>query len=195
MDLQRFKKSTLSSATLEHNIHQNIGAVDSTFPFQIKRIFEDILSKIKNYQEEQYTATLNPSNEGTYDQNLPIGDLLDSEIALLEKYCDSSRALIMKYQLVIQLPEKLYGDLNWIADLEDRLDESIVDAEIDGHDIGSGEVNIFIHSNNPAEVFHAAKNILIDDCVELKNIKAAYREIGEDDYIPLWPENLMDFNQ
>ena len=99
----------------------------------------------------------------------------------------------MKYQFVIQLSEKLYGDLDWIADLEDRLDESIVDAEVDGHDIGSGQVNIFIHCHNPANAFQVAKNILAENGVKLENIKAAYREICNDLYIPLWPENLVDF--
>ena len=99
----------------------------------------------------------------------------------------------MKYQLVIQFPEELYGDLDWIADLENRLDESIVDAEVDGHDIGSGEVNIFIHANNPVNTFQTVKNILEEDDVVLENIKSAYREIGENNYIPLWPENLVDF--
>ncbi len=100
---------------------------------------------------------------------------------------------MMKYQFVIQFPEELYGDLDWIADLEDRLDESMVDAEVDGHDMGSGEVNIFIHANNPINTFQIAKNILEEDGVELKNIKIAYREINGDNYIPLWPKNLVDF--
>lgn len=99
----------------------------------------------------------------------------------------------MKYQLVIQLPEELYGDLDWIADLEDQLDESIVDAEIDGHDIGSGKVNVFIHSTNPMNALQTAKNILEENDVNFENIKIAYREIGSDYYIPLWPENLVDF--
>ena len=99
----------------------------------------------------------------------------------------------MKYQLVIQFPEEMYADLDWIADLEDRLDASIVDAEVDGHDIGSGEVNIFIHANNPINTFQIAKNILEEDGVELNNIKIAYREISKNNYIPLWPENLVGF--
>lgn len=98
----------------------------------------------------------------------------------------------MKYQLVIQFPETLCGDLDWIADLEDHLDALIVDAEVDGHDIGSGEVNIFIHTNNPINTLQVAKNILEDDGVGLENVKAAYREIGEDHYTSLWSENLVD---
>lgn len=93
----------------------------------------------------------------------------------------------MKYQLVIQFPEALYDDL------EDKLDEVLLDAEVDGHDIGSGEVNIFIHGNDPVNSFRIAKNILEDDGVELNNIKAAYRKLNGEHYIPLWPENLVDF--
>lgn len=99
----------------------------------------------------------------------------------------------MKYQLVIQFPEELYGDLEWIAEFEDRLDESIADAEVDGHDIGSGEENIFIHTNNPDNTFQVSKNILEEESVDLGNIKIAYREISGNHYIPLWPENLVDY--
>ena len=99
----------------------------------------------------------------------------------------------MKYQLVVQFSEEIYGDLNWIADLVKRLDESIVAAEVDGHDMGSGEVNIFIHTNNPVNTFQITKNILEETGVELKNIKAAYRVVSEEHYVPLWPEILVDF--
>ncbi|KTD59298.1 hypothetical protein [Legionella shakespearei] len=99
----------------------------------------------------------------------------------------------MKYQLVIQFPEHIYGDLDWIAEMEDRIDESLIDAEIDGHDIGNGEVNIFIHANNPINSFEVVKDILEGENIVLEGIKAAYRELSSDHYIPLWPENLVDF--
>ena len=98
----------------------------------------------------------------------------------------------MKYQLVIQFPEELY-DLDWIADIEDRLDESLIDAEVDGHDIGNGEVNIFIHANNPIDTLTTVKNLLKEEKVGLENIKIAYREINADVYIPLWPKDLKEF--
>lgn len=99
----------------------------------------------------------------------------------------------MKYQLVIQFPEKLYNDLDWLADMEDLLDEALVDAEVDGHDMGSGEVNIFIHANDPINTLAIVKNILEEEGVSLENIKIAYREINGDFYIPLWPEDLENF--
>ena len=98
---------------------------------------------------------------------------------------------MMKYQLVIQFPEELYSDLDWIADLEDQLDESFVDAEVDGHDIGSGEVNIFIHATDPVNTFSNSKKYFKRRTEWiLKNIKVAYREIGRDAYIPLWPVKI-----
>lgn len=54
----------------------------------------------------------------------------------------------MNYQLVIQFAEEVFEEIDEIADFEDKLDESLIDAEVDGHDIGSGECNIFIHTNN-----------------------------------------------
>jgi hypothetical protein len=99
----------------------------------------------------------------------------------------------MKYQLTIQFSEELYGDLDWRADLEERLDESLVEAEVDGHDIGYGEVNIFIHANNPINTFQIVKSILENEGVDLELVKIAYREINGERYIPLWPENLVDF--
>ena len=101
---------------------------------------------------------------------------------------------MMKYQLVIQFPEELYGDLDWIIDMEDRLEELLTDAEVDGHDIGSGEVNIFIHTNNPMDTFKRAKDLLKEvDVVTLQNMKIAYRKISDEQYHILWPQNLTTF--
>ena len=100
----------------------------------------------------------------------------------------------MKFQLVTQFPEELYDDLDWIAEMEDKLDECLVDAEVDGHDIGNGEINIFIHTNNPIDTFEVTKNILNEDNSVLKNAKIAYRSLDGDSYIGLWPQDLVEFN-
>ena len=100
----------------------------------------------------------------------------------------------MKYQLVVQCPETMYDDLDWIENFENRLDELLIEAEVDGHDIGSGEVNIFIHTNKLNNSFEIAKHILEEDGENLESIKIAYREIGKEDYTPLWPQDLKEFN-
>ena len=99
----------------------------------------------------------------------------------------------MKYQLIVQFSEDLYGNLEWIADMEDILAESLPEAEIDGHDMGSGEVNIFIHTNNPVETFEATKNVLKEQGVVLEDIKIAYKEMYGNIYTCLWPKGLNEF--
>jgi hypothetical protein len=100
----------------------------------------------------------------------------------------------MKFQLVIQFPGGHdEEDFDLIANLEDRLDESLEDAEVDGHDIGSGEINIFIHTNDPRITLFTTKEILEEEQFDLAHVKIAYREIGAEKYIPLWPENLVEF--
>jgi hypothetical protein len=96
----------------------------------------------------------------------------------------------MKYQLVIQFSEELGIDL--IEALEDKLSMVLMDAEVDGHDIGSNEVNIFIYTNNPKDTFEIVKFFLKDNDM-LEKVKVAYREISKDFYICLWPNTLRDF--
>lgn len=106
--------------------------------------------------------------------------------------------ILIKYQLVIQFPEEIFNyieDIDEIANLEDRLlSEAIFEAEVDGHDIGSGKINIFVHTNNPVKTFETIKNKLEEENFNLKFIKIAYREIGTDKYIVLWPHGLEKFS-
>jgi len=99
----------------------------------------------------------------------------------------------MKYQLVLQFPEELFSDLDWIADIEDRLDESLNDAEVDGHDFGSGEINILIHTNNPVRTFDVVRTILKDSDL-FEHLKVAYRDISGEQYTCLWPQDLQYFS-
>ena len=98
----------------------------------------------------------------------------------------------MNYQLIVQFSELLIEDINCIAHLEEQLDEILIDAEVDGHDIGSNEINIFIHTNHPIASFEEIKAHLSQN-IGLETIKIVYRDIHDDQYIPLWPVDLRDF--
>jgi hypothetical protein len=64
---------------------------------------------------------------------------------------------------------------------------------VDGHDIGSGEMNIFIFTEDPKATFERVKNIgSIPN--HMSNLKAGYREVGEDDFVPLYRESLDHFS-
>ncbi len=97
----------------------------------------------------------------------------------------------MQYQLVLQFPVAETTDmdqlLDRLSDIEDALDERLAElAEVDGHDLGSGEMNIFIHTDEPRKTFATAKATL-EEFDWVLNMVAAYRELTGDDYVRLWP--------
>jgi hypothetical protein len=92
----------------------------------------------------------------------------------------------MNYQLVLQLTGDLAEDLESLIDLEDRLTEALTDAEVDGHDIGSRQANVFILTTDPHSTFEAAKPVL-ERANQLDNLTAAYREADGEAYTVIWP--------
>jgi len=72
--------------------------------------------------------------------------------------------------------------------LEDELAEALSDvAEVDGHDVGSGETNIFILTTDPAATFELAKPVL-ERTGHLTAVTAAYRETEGEQYTVVWPK-------
>jgi hypothetical protein len=99
----------------------------------------------------------------------------------------------MKYQLVLQWPASSIKDYDAMIGIEDILIENLGDnEEIDGHDAGSGEVNIFIRTDEPRRTFDRVKSVLgsRDFWVDAR---IAYREVGQSDYTILWPSDLYKF--
>jgi hypothetical protein len=100
----------------------------------------------------------------------------------------------MECMLVLQwLSSSTAKELDLLISLEDQIREGIGDhGNVDGHDIGSGEMNIFIFTEEPQATFERVKNIgSIPN--HLSNFKAGYREVGEDDFAPLYPRASTTF--
>lgn len=98
----------------------------------------------------------------------------------------------MKYQLVLQWPSSRLADYDEMIRIEDALIEGLGEEhEVDGHDEGTGEVNIFIRTNTPSEVFSRIKEIINKDA--FKDVRIAYREVSKSAYTILWPRNLTKF--
>jgi hypothetical protein len=94
----------------------------------------------------------------------------------------------MRYQLVLQFRGDSLGDFDQMVALEDRLIEDLGhSAEMDGHDCGSGETNIFIFTTDPATTFWRVRQTLKQEG-RLEAVTAAYREVGGEQYTVLWPE-------
>ena len=98
----------------------------------------------------------------------------------------------MQYQLILQFDEYLlsYDDM---IELENKLERRLEGlAEVDGHDIGSGEINYFIFTDNPKSHFAHLQTDVIDPELQ-KNLRAAYRKIEEEVFYVLWPKGLSVF--
>ena len=100
----------------------------------------------------------------------------------------------MKFQLVLQFMASSAREFDQLIDLEDKLERRLKGtAEVDGHDFGSEEMNIFILTDDPIAIFDKAKRILEGNRLWGK-MKAAYRPIDGNNYTCLWPEgSTSDF--
>jgi hypothetical protein len=94
----------------------------------------------------------------------------------------------MRFQLVLQFRGDSLADYDQMIALEDRLIEDLGhSAKVDGHDCGSGETNIFIHTSDPAATFWRVRHTLQQEG-RLAAVTAAYRELNGEQYTVLWPE-------
>jgi hypothetical protein len=94
----------------------------------------------------------------------------------------------MRYQLILQFRGDALADYNAMVALEDRLIEDLGhSAEVDGHDCGSGETNIFIFTSDPSATFWRVRQTLQQEG-RLQAVTAAYREVEGEHFTMLWPE-------
>ena len=93
----------------------------------------------------------------------------------------------MRYQLTLQFRGDSLADYDAMVALQDELTEELGDsADVDGHDCGSGETNIFIFTSDPAATFQRIRPVL-ERTAHLQSVTAAYREVDGERYTVLWP--------
>lgn len=96
----------------------------------------------------------------------------------------------MKYQLVIKFNASSIKDFDHLIEIENRLIGAFGDLhEVDGHDFGTGEMNIFVHTDSPENAFEIIRKNLTAS--EIKDVKVAFRELGLEKINVLWP---VDYN-
>jgi hypothetical protein len=93
----------------------------------------------------------------------------------------------MKYQLALQFPGRSVADYDTMVALEEALPGVLGEAaEVDGHDVGTDSMNLFIFTDAPAATFEQVKPLL-ERHEQLEWVTAAYREVEVDRYTVLWP--------
>lgn len=103
-----------------------------------------------------------------------------------------SQHVPMKYQLVLQMFGDSLRDYDALIALEDRLAKALRPSHlVDGHDFGSGEMNIFVHSNDPKAAFSILRSVIPAGMLG-RSMKAGYREIAGEDYAVIWPPGSIE---
>jgi hypothetical protein len=84
-----------------------------------------------------------------------------------------------------------YGEMVHVEDLLiERLSNR---CKVDGHDFGSNEANIFVHTDDPHRAFEEIRTILSEDKLWV-DTRIAYRHFDADDYTVIWPEGTTTFD-
>jgi hypothetical protein len=65
--------------------------------------------------------------------------------------------------------------------------------EVDGHDMGAGEMNIFVLTDEPRAAFDRIK-VLIGTAELMRELKVAYQEIGKSQFTVVHPPGLTQFS-
>ncbi len=100
----------------------------------------------------------------------------------------------VRYVLVLQWPGSSEAEFDALISMEDKLTEPLGDhSSVDGHEFGTGEMNIFVESDDPAEAFSVATATL-GDSLRWAEVRAAFRDQADDAYTILWPQGPSTFS-
>jgi hypothetical protein len=92
------------------------------------------------------------------------------------------------HQLVIQFPQSAFPAFDDLVRYEDTLVEILADAhDVDGHDIGTDEVNFFVFTDDPNAALVTMRAASDGSLLAHPEVRAAARLVDGEDYEPLWP--------
>jgi hypothetical protein len=99
----------------------------------------------------------------------------------------------VRYILVLKWSGSSASDYEGLVDMETLLETELGDsASVDGHDFGSGEMNIFLETDEPVAAFSEVVAAL-GNTPRWSEVRAAYRESMGERYEILWPPTLQQF--
>ena len=91
------------------------------------------------------------------------------------------------FQLVLQFAPWDSARFDDLIALEEKLIAAVGSrASVDGHDVGSGEANIFLLTAHPTEVLRDCVPVVQQSAFRV--FAAGYRDLEADDYQRLWPQ-------
>jgi len=99
----------------------------------------------------------------------------------------------MHYQLVFQLPFSSIDDYDAMIQLEEQLAQALGHlGDVDGHDAGSGETNIFVLTDRPELAFDRVRRGVWGDDLPA-GLKVAFRRVDGEAYTVLHSHGASTF--
>jgi hypothetical protein len=89
-------------------------------------------------------------------------------------------------QLVLEFSGDSPEQFEKVVALQEEMEASLISGEVDGNDVGSGVVNIFIITKSPNQCFSEALTYV--EKHGLRPSAAGMRDLKKEDYIRLWPK-------
>ena len=97
------------------------------------------------------------------------------------------------YQLVFQLRGSAQLDFEEMIGIEKELTSAVGDlGRVDGHDMGQGQMNIFVETTSPILLFERVR-LLPSVARAMQRLKVAFRPVDGEDYEVLHPPGLHRF--
>ena len=94
----------------------------------------------------------------------------------------------MHYQLALQFQGAAHPGYEEMIEIQKELTAHLgSSATVAGHEMGAGEMTIFIHTADAASTFERCKPVLAR-LQAIAGVTAAYRLLDGDDYQVLWPK-------
>ena len=95
----------------------------------------------------------------------------------------------MEFQLVVQFRGSNAIEYDDLVALEDELISALGEStDVDGHDIGASEANIFVLTSEPLQTFQDIKST-IETAGLLQLATVAFRSVEGETFTVIWPAN------
>lgn len=99
------------------------------------------------------------------------------------------------FQLVIQFYQEHFKDDKFLEKLQEAVQNNILDAEVTVYENNDDALSVFITTLDPIKTFEDVFAIFEEQDIDDKAVKAGYRALSSDAYIPLWPKDLKEFKE
>ena len=99
----------------------------------------------------------------------------------------------MDQQLVLQFDLSAPDDFDAVLAVEEQLTEALEGmAEVEGHNVGTRLMHVFIWCDEADETFTSVRDVV--DTEMLDHARAGWRHADDETFTPLWPPGLERFD-